>query len=288
MLIDRLGLYTTVFTDPTRRDVLAPDTTHWKDAYDCAQSLMQDVNAAGSADHAANSSTFTLRSTLIRHPHEAYAAWILAALTPWSSVPTSLPAKPSGMAQPPLPALVAREGIKADNRLLSIIKGAFKDTEEVSQIKDKVVSQKKTGGAEGDSLGRDDLGMALRRWGVNWRSHVILAILLEAMQKSKNGESGRNNGISQSLLRSADSRAIFEEYGIFVTHLKDLDLLEVTSLKPLLDGNQLRTALDVKAGPWMKAALEVVMAWQLRHPGSQDTAAAVEEVNKHRDELEIK
>jgi len=40
--------------------------------------------------------------------------------------------------------------------------------------------------------------------------------------------------------------------------------------------------MNLKPGPWMKDALEVVMAWQLRNPDTTDPAQAIEEVKKIR------
>lgn len=54
-------------------------------------------------------------------------------------------------------------------------------------------------------------------------------------------------------------------------------------MKPLIDGKQLAKALSTSPGPWMKDALEVVMAWQLRNPGITDPAAAIEEVRAKQD-----
>lgn len=71
------------------------------------------------------------------------------------------------------------------------------------------------------------------------------------------------------------------KYSTFVTHLRDLDILEAYSLKPLLDGKTLAKALSTPPGPWMKDALDVVMAWQLRHPDVKDPTEAIEEVKKH-------
>lgn len=71
------------------------------------------------------------------------------------------------------------------------------------------------------------------------------------------------------------------KYTSFLAHLRKLDILDAYSLKPLLDGKQLAKALDTPPGPWMKDALDVVMAWQLRNPGVKDPAEAIEEVKKH-------
>jgi len=66
-----------------------------------------------------------------------------------------------------------------------------------------------------------------------------------------------------------------------VTLLRDLDLLSAPTLKPLIDGKALAKALATPPGPWMKDALEVVMAWQLRNPGVKDPAEAIDAVKKH-------
>lgn len=43
-------------------------------------------------------------------------------------------------------------------------------------------------------------------------------------------------------------------------------------------------ALNTKPGPWMKDALDVVMAWQLRNPTATDATEAIEAVQKFRSE----
>ena len=75
--------------------------------------------------------------------------------------------------------------------------------------------------------------------------------------------------------------AIERKYTTFTTHLRDLDILDTHTLKPLLDGKTLAKALSTPPGPWMKDALDVVMAWQLRNPDVKDPAGAIEEVKKH-------
>ncbi len=58
-------------------------------------------------------------------------------------------------------------------------------------------------------------------------------------------------------------------------------------MKRIIDGTQLAKALGVPPGKWMMGALEVCLAWQLRHPDATDAAGAVEEVNRRREELGI-
>lgn len=58
-------------------------------------------------------------------------------------------------------------------------------------------------------------------------------------------------------------------------------------MKPLLDGKTLAKALSTPPGPWMKDALDVVMAWQLRNPGKTDAKEAVEEVKNTKTHGEL-
>lgn len=77
------------------------------------------------------------------------------------------------------------------------------------------------------------------------------------------------------------SPAIERKYATFATHLRDLDILDTYTLKPLLDGKALAKALSTPPGPWMKDALDVVMAWQLRNPEVKDPSEAIDEVKKY-------
>lgn len=58
--------------------------------------------------------------------------------------------------------------------------------------------------------------------------------------------------------------------------------MEACTFKTLVDGKELAKAIGIKPGPWMKDALDVVMAWQLRNPGSTDSQQAIEEVKHHQ------
>jgi tRNA nucleotidyltransferase (CCA-adding enzyme) len=76
---------------------------------------------------------------------------------------------------------------------------------------------------------------------------------------------------------------ILSSYAVFLTHITKLNILDVDTFKPLLKGTDLAKALGTKPGPWMKDALDVVMAWQLRNPDSTDADAAIEAVKASRE-----
>ena len=81
---------------------------------------------------------------------------------------------------------------------------------------------------------------------------------------------------------------IINDYTLFLTEIKTLGLYEAYALKPLIDGKMLANALSIKPGPWMKSALDVVMAWQLRNPENTDPEEAVKQVRLSQEGQEQK
>jgi tRNA nucleotidyltransferase (CCA-adding enzyme) len=91
--------------------------------------------------------------------------------------------------------------------------------------------------------------------------------------------------------RYPNARVVTEaKYTAFAVQVADLSLQEAPNFKPLMDGKALAKALNTPPGPWMKDALDVVMAYQLRNPDSATAEAAIAEVEHHlsNDKLEQK
>ena len=55
-----------------------------------------------------------------------------------------------------------------------------------------------------------------------------------------------------------------------------------------MGGKQIRKSLSAGDGPWLKHALDMIMAWQLRHPDEMDPQGAIDEVISRKDELDIR
>ncbi|KAI8956693.1 hypothetical protein F5Y11DRAFT_139556 [Daldinia sp. FL1419] len=253
--INNLGLYHTIFTDPSKTDVSSPDISNWKLAYECLDSLRQ------------NKTPGSIYDVLVRSDEAAYYAWVLAAICPWESVETPKHSG-KGKAPPPLGTLAAREGIKAPNKLCDLLTAAHNNRAEIMSLVTAVYDK------EAFITERDRFGMAIRHWDSkagHWRLQVLYAFLVEAMDVLGAGNRGEFLGKWQA----------------FLDHLQELDVLEAPSLKRLIDGTQLAKALGVRPGKWMAQALEVCVAWQLRHPEATDPAGAVEEVDGRRAELGI-
>jgi len=173
---DRLGLYSTIFTfeDPTGRKTLQPETSRWKAAYNCLETIRSDQSAS------------SINKTLIQvenNEDAVYHAWLLAALTPWASVPP-LPPDPRGKMQEPLATQAIRGGMKSSTSLCNLVTGAVKSLEQVSQWKRAVIEKQPS------IYERDNLAMAIRQWnrtGGDWRMPVLSAILVEAMENTSSG-----------------------------------------------------------------------------------------------------
>jgi hypothetical protein len=171
-LIDRLALYETIFTDPTRDLKSTPDTTFFSSAYKFINSIL--------APSTTNVPT-VISETLASNSEEQYLAWICASVMPWADAPMVPHQKPT---QRPYYAayLVAREGFKAPNKIGDVIAASLQNGEEIRQLVDRCYNQlrrpnsTKTGD---DATSRDVLGMAIRHWGPSWRSQVLFNLTYE-------------------------------------------------------------------------------------------------------------
>ena len=168
----------TILPQPSTATNLQPNLNCWKHAYDYVDSLMNTFGSQSSEDD----SNQTIRSILLRDGQDRYHAWLLAIILPWASIPAEEYAKPGTKAGLPLPAMVAKEGIKATNKVCEIIASACNNMKEIESLQRKVVTQTKDPDSldnKDEYVGRDTLGMAIRRWGPTWRSQVFLALLLD-------------------------------------------------------------------------------------------------------------
>ncbi|KAI1134470.1 hypothetical protein F5Y05DRAFT_417112 [Hypoxylon sp. FL0543] len=259
--IDKLGLYHTIFTDPTCSDIPVPDIPNWKLVYNLLDSLRQ------------NKTPGSVYDVLVRSDEAAYYAWVLAAICPWETINSEARRNGKGKAPPPFGTLAAREGIKATNKLCELITAAHNNKAEIMALV-TAVSENAQFITE-----RDRFGMAIRRWDSragHWRLQVLYALLVEAME-----------ALAPASEESIGQDEFLRNWQRFLDHLQELDVMEAPSLKRLIDGTQLAKALGVKPGKWMAQALEVCVAWQLRHPEATDPAGAIEEVQSRRAELGI-
>ncbi|KJK86951.1 hypothetical protein H633G_09196 [Metarhizium anisopliae BRIP 53284] len=259
--IDQLCLYDAIFTDSSSKSTARPDSSRWHVAYECLDSLVRKRSPG------------SLGELLIRPGEANYAAWILASLSPWMVVEPPLNNVRKANVLPP-PAVAAREGFKAPNKLVDIITGSYRNRREILRMKTSTCNE------EGAVLARDTLGMAIRRWdshGGPWTLQVLSALLVEAME-------------SQDAWTELDDKGkdnFMDGWQKFLDLIIELDLYDAPGMKRLLDGRSLALALGVKPGKWTGQALDLCLAWQLRNPHETDPKGAIEEIQRQRDELGV-
>jgi tRNA nucleotidyltransferase (CCA-adding enzyme) len=172
-LVYELGLYFTIFSDPT-----VEDSKHYRPDTEGTIALIDELKTLlGSGND--------LPELLIRDADERYMAWLLTAIVPYRDAPQPEASEANRKAHPFIPTGVAREGIKATNKVCDVVTSSVRNLTEITRLVDGVDTQKrraqKTPGSE-DLTARDTLGMAVRRWGPTWRSQAMYALLVELVE----------------------------------------------------------------------------------------------------------
>lgn len=268
VLIDRLDLYLTIFTDPTKQHDYRPHM----DLLEPARACLSRINESDLAE-----TYLPIRLVLIQNAEDSYVAWLLAFMIPYanaSPVFTKRKSKPYYLSE-----LVIREGVKAPNKICELIAAASRNLGEISGLVQdfsehaKHTSQSPRGK---DPTARDTLGMAIRQWGPSWRSQVLFSMLYEVASDASSESSKYIFVKGAKIFMSNCFQAIMAKYSKFLDHVSQLDLLKAYDFKPLLDGKMLAKALGTSPGPWMRDALDLVMEWQLLHPDVTDTTVVIE------------
>jgi tRNA nucleotidyltransferase (CCA-adding enzyme) len=176
VLIDRLDLYNTIFTNPKGDQHSRVGTKDWRLAYDS----LQDLAKVDWKENERSPHLHTIAAVLLRNPEDLYLAWAMSCFVPWARAdPHALGSKrPTTLA-----AIAAREGIKADNKLVKIINDAVLELGHVIKVKDSGIPETTSSTSplkrKDQSSIREFLGKAVRHWGPRWRSIVIYALLVQ-------------------------------------------------------------------------------------------------------------
>lgn len=188
-LIDRFGLYNTIFTNADDKTFGFTDTTHWQKAYDQLHTVNLQTRSIENLDQSS-----ILKTLLLRDSAEEFRAWLLCALVPWARAPTAKPEKAGGKTPPSPACLAAREGIKSENKISKMVEDAVAHLQDIIDKKneDAEVPQstelpQKRKHAMLDMESRVRQGKAIRLWGTNWRSSVMYALLAEVSESEDSG-----------------------------------------------------------------------------------------------------
>ena len=268
-LIDDLGLYETIFTDATVSVPPSPDQSTWIVAVRTLHDILRSQDSTAQTPKTLQA----INRLLVRDDSELFLAWTLVCFVPWAELWPQTLSKASSKKSASHAGLAAREGIKADNKICKIVDDAVTHRHEVLSLKDSMLNSEpllSSRKRKAAAIGREVHGMAIRAWGVNWRTIVMFSLLWE-VSKATNEE---HRGM------------LLAQYATWVEHLQALGLLDVDKLKPLVDGNQISQAFGgIKKGPWMKKAMDIAMEWQLRNPEATDPKMGLQEVVDRRKEL---
>jgi len=174
-LIDELGLYDTIFTDPSTSISFKPEQTLWRPSYHALCDILS------------TKSTSLVKEILLGDDEQEYIAWNLANFTPWIDAPTPQASTPKGKTPLHVAVLAAREGYKAPNKLCDIIGASVRDADEILRLKDAFIIRQgsKQQAQQDDLTTRDVLGMAVRRWGTTWRNQAVFALLVEISRSTR-------------------------------------------------------------------------------------------------------
>ncbi|KAF4555479.1 Tti2-like protein [Elsinoe fawcettii] len=248
-MIREAGLYKTVFSDPTPGAVAYdPENDTWAEVLDNMRTAATDKEG--------------LVNELKLDPEDVYTAWTLACLVPYRNAPQA-EAPPGRKQPPPMPTVIAREGFKATNKICDVVTASIKNAEDIRNLAQSFQDRPKRPRLEDVDL-RETLGMAIRRWGSTWRLQTIFSLLCDVAEQPEQAE------------------PITTTYNRFLQQIKDFSIEEAYAFRPIMDGKQLAKAIGINPGPWMKDALDVVMAWQLRNPGNTSVEEAVEQVKNSK------
>lgn len=171
-----MELYNTIFTNPNNPDFGLANTDSWKNSYHGVQDLVEsDPSTCVEADRC----RATVRSILIHGTGDLFLSWLLAAFVPWTQPGARSQSAAGQKPPPPAAAIVVKEGLRADNKVLRVVQGAVIHAGDISSLKEKVTQAQAEGAEMSMGPRRDVLGMAVRRWGQDWRLHAMLALLIE-------------------------------------------------------------------------------------------------------------
>jgi tRNA nucleotidyltransferase (CCA-adding enzyme) len=76
------------------------------------------------------------------------------------------------------------------------------------------------------------------------------------------------------------------EYEQFLWYLEQNSLLEIHSLRPIVNGEKIVKTLAMKSGPWVMKAQDLLIRWQLLNPENTDQQQALDFLVGQKAELE--
>lgn len=126
-----------------------------------------------------NAAVEHVRNILIRDKPETYYAWVIAAFVPWTSVPARPPKAPNSKPIPPYAVEVARDSLRSDNKMITLLRDASNNWRSIIDVKSYLLENRMSGTA---AEVRQQVGLQIRSWKNDWRICLVSGILQEVMQ----------------------------------------------------------------------------------------------------------
>lgn len=180
--------------------------------------------------------------------------WETMALIPFRNFHLRISPKRSGLVH--APECVLKEGLrfgKTDFEPVSVI---LQHLDESKPVFERLLA--------GD-IKRSEIGLYLRTFDHYMLFNILINCFNEITSLDQpytitKPEPGEKFEFSGSL------GPILEKYEQILQTIEELDLLEVNTLKPIIDGKTISKELNKKPGPWMAQVTQQVLVWQLDNP----------------------
>ncbi|RDW79193.1 tRNA adenylyltransferase [Aspergillus mulundensis] len=273
-VIDRLHLYPIIFAN--YQDDAAPDCSTWSLGYDALNRLLFSADESGAVGR--------VRALLVRDSLETYYAWTIAAFAPWSAIPPRIQGT-----KPTVPRMgeAARDGLRADNKMINILKQAAAHWRIVIDVKTALVENQMQGTP---AEIRQQVGLHIRSWTADWKFCVLLSLLQEIMQ---GGDFVQGETLplvlptARIVTYTPASAVVLHSYDQFLSYIVEQGLEGVCDLKHIVKGDEVMKAFGGKKGPWVSKALRLVIEWQLLNPDSQDKQELLKFLESKREEIGV-
>ncbi|KAG0210559.1 hypothetical protein BGX28_009195 [Mortierella sp. GBA30] len=164
----------------------------------------------------------------------------------------------------PAGSWILRYGLKGKNLDIDIVTKLMESIENVRSTVRSLASSSLTKDSEGIQVERAQMGMLIRDIGFiavigkKWPCAFLLGLGVDLIPKFES----LTNGVLDD-----DVKAQIARYNSFLARAADYQIDHCFAWKYLVDGKELTQLLKIKPGPKVTDYLQLVMRWQLMHPG---------------------
>lgn len=194
----------TRFTNPEKGLDEIANTANWNLAY----SQLNEIVKASTDSNDHSNPLNSIAKILLPNLKNTHLAWILCCFVPWARAVIHPPEKKTFKSISSAAAAAAREGIKADNEIRKVVEDAVSSLSDIDTTKNVVVDERSSTASnlkrKDTSMGREIQGKAIRRWGAQWRSSIMYALLIQISE-------------------AKDQAGMFKETHFWTTHMSISD-----------------------------------------------------------------